>query len=205
MRLLLLSFLLLGFTTANAATLVTDFNELEGAVGTFYSVVEGTEFEGGLKATEVIGGVVWADELNGPPQTDGISMMLNTSGEVTFERTDGTAFNLDAFTLSFLCSPETCSDLTLSGTKAAGGIVNQAYDLAGTGLDPALYESTTIATDDRFRKLTSFTFSGISESITGPIFIMDDIQTSVVPVPAAVWLFGSALAGLGWFRRRQTA
>ncbi len=28
---------------------------------------------------------------------------------------------------------------------------------------------------------------------------------SVVPIPAAVWLFGSALAGLGWFRRRQTA
>jgi hypothetical protein len=27
---------------------------------------------------------------------------------------------------------------------------------------------------------------------------------SVVPLPAAVWLFGSALAGLGWFRRRQT-
>ena len=25
---------------------------------------------------------------------------------------------------------------------------------------------------------------------------------SAVPVPAAVWLFGSALAGLGWFRRR---
>lgn len=27
---------------------------------------------------------------------------------------------------------------------------------------------------------------------------------SVVPVPAAVWLFGSALAGLGWCRRKQT-
>jgi hypothetical protein len=26
-----------------------------------------------------------------------------------------------------------------------------------------------------------------------------------VPVPAAVWLFGSALAGLGWMRRKQTA
>jgi hypothetical protein len=26
-----------------------------------------------------------------------------------------------------------------------------------------------------------------------------------VPVPAAVWLFGSALAGLGWLRRKQTA
>jgi hypothetical protein len=29
-------------------------------------------------------------------------------------------------------------------------------------------------------------------------------QISAVPVPAAVWLFGSALAGLGWIRRRQT-
>jgi hypothetical protein len=27
---------------------------------------------------------------------------------------------------------------------------------------------------------------------------------STVPVPAAVWLFGSALAGLGWMRRRKT-
>jgi hypothetical protein len=28
---------------------------------------------------------------------------------------------------------------------------------------------------------------------------------SVVPIPAAVWLFASALAGLGWIRRKQTA
>ena len=27
---------------------------------------------------------------------------------------------------------------------------------------------------------------------------------AAVPVPAAVWLFGSALAGLGWMRRKQT-
>jgi hypothetical protein len=27
----------------------------------------------------------------------------------------------------------------------------------------------------------------------------------VVPVPPAVWLFGSALALLGWIRRRQTS
>jgi len=28
---------------------------------------------------------------------------------------------------------------------------------------------------------------------------------SVVPIPASVWLFGSALAGLGWLRRKQSA
>jgi hypothetical protein len=27
---------------------------------------------------------------------------------------------------------------------------------------------------------------------------------TAVPVPAAVWLFGSALAGLGWQRRKKT-
>jgi hypothetical protein len=30
-------------------------------------------------------------------------------------------------------------------------------------------------------------------------------QVSAVPIPAAAWLFGSALAGLGWLRRKQTA
>jgi hypothetical protein len=31
------------------------------------------------------------------------------------------------------------------------------------------------------------------------------VRSSVVPIPAAVWLFGSGLGLLGWFRRRQTA
>jgi hypothetical protein len=29
-------------------------------------------------------------------------------------------------------------------------------------------------------------------------------SVSAVPIPAAAWLFGSALAGLGWLRRKQT-
>ena len=30
------------------------------------------------------------------------------------------------------------------------------------------------------------------------------VSVSAIPIPAAVWLFGSALAGLGWMRRKQT-
>ena len=30
------------------------------------------------------------------------------------------------------------------------------------------------------------------------------LSVSAVPIPAAVWLFGSALAGLGWLKRKQT-
>jgi len=36
-------------------------------------------------------------------------------------------------------------------------------------------------------------------------FDVTDFTTTTVPIPAAVWLFGSALAGLGWLRRKQTA
>jgi hypothetical protein len=35
---------------------------------------------------------------------------------------------------------------------------------------------------------------------------IDNVRVSmaITPIPAAVWLFGSALAGLGWMRRKQT-
>ena len=34
------------------------------------------------------------------------------------------------------------------------------------------------------------------------VLSLDNIAINVVPIPAAVWLFGSALAGLGWLRRK---
>jgi len=34
---------------------------------------------------------------------------------------------------------------------------------------------------------------------------VDSVAITAVPIPAAVWLFGSALAGLGWLRRKQHA
>jgi hypothetical protein len=37
-----------------------------------------------------------------------------------------------------------------------------------------------------------------------PSSAVDNIVLTAVPVPAAVWLFGSALTGLGWLRRKQT-
>ena len=36
-------------------------------------------------------------------------------------------------------------------------------------------------------------------------FAIDNVNASVVPIPAAIWLFGSALVGFGWLRRKQTA
>jgi len=37
---------------------------------------------------------------------------------------------------------------------------------------------------------------------TGNALVLSSMVVTAVPVPAAVWLFGSALAGLGWMRRK---
>ena len=42
------------------------------------------------------------------------------------------------------------------------------------------------------------TLTGVS------IFLLPGGTITAVPVPAAMWLFGSALGGLGWMRRRKT-
>jgi hypothetical protein len=50
-----------------------------------------------------------------------------------------------------------------------------------------------------YRELGGFLLRGYTNLQSGYLI------GTVVPIPAAVWLFGSALAGLGWIRRRQTA
>jgi hypothetical protein len=45
--------------------------------------------------------------------------------------------------------------------------------------------------------------SGQIDYDTLTIYI-DNVSVQAVPIPAAAWLFGSALAGLGWMRRKQT-
>jgi hypothetical protein len=47
-------------------------------------------------------------------------------------------------------------------------------------------------------------FYSLRFATTGAQAFVDNIVVSTVPIPAAVWLFGSALAGLGWIRRKQT-
>ena len=53
---------------------------------------------------------------------------------------------------------------------------------------------------------TPFDFFGFSiESVNGTVVSTDIVNTEVVPVPAAVWLFGSGLIGLVGIARRKKA
>jgi hypothetical protein len=67
-------------------------------------------------------------------------------------------------------------------TNAGGEI---AIDVSGSGETICKDLGCTEYTPQEFRFFTAGTIS-------------------TVPIPAAVWLFGSALAGLGWMRRRKT-
>jgi hypothetical protein len=87
--------------------------------------------------------------------------------------------------------------LTLSGTKYAGGAtVSQVITLNGT------LSTYNITGMDGITDL-SISFDGGGNT---PPFDLDNIQMSVVPLPAGIWLFGSAMVGLaGWSRRRIAA
>ena len=81
--------------------------------------------------------------------------------------------------------------------------INRSY---GLNVSPA--EWTTVNPLQDYEGYYAPLFVNVSSvkfSLSDPgVILLDNIVVSAVPVPAAVWLFGSALVGLGWLRRKQT-
>jgi len=110
-----------------------------------------------------------------------------------------TSFRLLSLDLANLHNYEyiaTTGTFSIIGNLAAGGTVSKTYEFT-------LDTWGTVTFDNSWSGLTSISVSAINN----PSFdsAIDNITVSAVPVPAAVWLFGSALAGLGWMHRRKTA
>jgi hypothetical protein len=118
---------------------------------------------------------------------------FNTSSAVSavFDLVNGGPFALASFDI------ETQFNLTASfvGSLSGGGTVMESF-LVNTG--PNIF-ATFIPTLD-FSNIVSLTLSVPSGA--GVTFI-DNIILSPVPIPAAAWLFGSALLGLGMVKRRK--
>jgi hypothetical protein len=83
--------------------------------------------------------------------------------------------------------------IEFNGYYAAGGSVSRTIDVGSANWETFLFDSS-------WAGLSYITADGL-----GAAPGIDNVQLNAVPIPAAVWLFGSALAGLGWLRRRQTA
>ena len=89
------------------------------------------------------------------------------------------------------------ANLTVTGYYSGGGQVTQSVFVP---VGPPLF--TTVSFDSSWSNLTLVEF-GVSDVVSG--IVLDNVAVNVVPIPAAAWLFGSALLGLGWFRRKQVA
>jgi len=79
-----------------------------------------------------------------------------------------------------------------------------AFIESGNNVSTALFATLTIETFDNPITAKAGDFGS---GVTGTAFGLGSalVRTAPVPIPAAVWLFGSALAGLGLFRRRQVS
>jgi hypothetical protein len=186
MRLVITTIFLLASVVANAATVTIDFDE----------VTPQYVFGGGLMV-ESKGYTFDAQPMLGDPPEAGVSSSgvwaaadcfswgPGCGAAVIMEKIDGNSFAISSFD--------------------AGGYYG--VDFGGTISGGATADlSAAIGTGD-WLQLEQFQ---VYSYCSGPFgcgeydVYLDDIVVSAVPVPAAAWLFGSALAGLGWLRRKQT-
>ena len=124
---------------------------------------------------------------NGRPSTTSDFFAFCTcSTGFSLARADGTSFSLQQFDVGFGSSLS--ANMQVIGTKVDNSTVT--YELSNYFPDQWFTASPQLL---GFSNLKSVSFVG-----TGPISIaLDNIVVTQVPVPAAAWLFGSALAGLG--------
>jgi hypothetical protein len=106
------------------------------------------------------------------------------------------------------------SSIDVAGYDALGNEIASLTIIPPGGVDPGSIDVrtedwTNVVFDSDWSAVHSVqighqtTVSQISYGVVHNPSI-DNFVATVVPVPAAVWLFGSALAGLGWMRRKQT-
>ena len=188
-----------GFTclTAQASSVTIDFEEFSlgtTSVGPFDSNgyrFQGISFPGpipdGLPSEIVTGdsGTNSLETANWWAGQDG----YGAEASMSMKKIDGGAFAISSLDLLLYGGVSTA----ISGTLAGGGIADLSVAV-GTG-------------DWLNLELVTFSASGGGFGFfeeAGAQIQLDNVSVSAVPVPAAVWLFGSALAGLGWMRRKQT-
>ena len=115
---------------------------------------------------------------------------------IQLERVDRSVFNLNSIEFALDPGFSSTGSIQLSAYDSLG-----AYDLNGDPLSPLASVILSAETDwqtynfDSSWENASYVLMWTSGNVS-----IDNISTTVVPIPAAAWLFGSALAGLGWLR-----
>jgi len=188
---------MIGFGLAQASTQTIDFQSNE--IGLYQNEVLSSGFRFSNDAQFRIDSISYWDDKHlslGPgasaPGASGSNMA----------KIDGGAFSLDYLEVADVFGGSVTSML-VTGTKASGGSVTTTI----SGIEEVYFSTpegvTTnilaITFDAQWSNLIEVNFSPNQQGVVG----LDNIVVTAVPIPAAAWLFGSALAALGWIRRKQ--
>jgi hypothetical protein len=126
--------------------------------------------------------------------TDSQTMVWGENGTIsTISVTNDAATPFYLLALDASSMGNASGQLTLTGTLSGGGTVQQVLNL-----------NSALTT---FNITGMNNLSGLDISFDGATYFapfdLDNVQMSIVPIPAAIWMLGSALIGLaGWARRR---
>ena len=198
---------------------VTNYSAPGSGYEHFYADSDGAYW---LHETATVG----SHESVGPTQVDASTYEFYANGLTSYFN-DGEGYGARStsyYIIDFMVSEESILDLDVSLNLPTG--VNRYYfDLVELGSSPdvdvfnhnsypslvgpgqiELEETLLLDANKEYRLRLAI------EDPKGPVFqwnsgtyaMTGTITSSVVPIPAAVWLFGSALAGLGWLRRKQS-
>jgi len=176
--------LLLGFmvVSAQAGTITLDFDDLSSTESSFQTQGYNFSASNGFFANVPIA----------PSPSIGIGL---AGGPFEMVQVGGGVFSI--YSLDML-DDSVGDGLNVTGYLQGGGQVSATFTLPAPS---SVLVLTTFSFGSEWQGLTSISMSTINTSGSPPV--LDNIVVTAVPIPAAVWLFGSALAGLGWLRRKQ--
>jgi hypothetical protein len=187
---------LLGASGAAQATTVT-FGTNPGVENVYH--FGPTYTEQGYKFSSALDDLAsWGNGLaEDPDPTDSVSMIgFHPLDAITLTREDGGAFDLTSIDFRGY----------KSATNVGSGDLNFSWVLAngGTGSSATFVQLTSWTTELLSLKgLKSFTWQPASFDLN---FVWaDNVVVSTTPIPAALPLFATALAGLGFLSRRKKA
>jgi len=131
----------------------------------------------------------------------GTKELLCSSCEISLTRDDGALFDITSVSWAFAFDGPI--DGLITGLKADGSTVSLI--VARDNNQSTAAPSIALEGFEGLQRV-DFRWSGFfppppQSTLTG--MALDDLALNVVPIPAAIWLFGSALLGLRVFRRLQ--